>query len=229
MAARAAVARLGFADAVSYLTDLINDTNCPPNLVPQALFELGDARAAEPAETNRPLANFDQAIQAFSNLRQFHPTNELSLLALGRIGDCYLQLATRDPTRLESAAQAYGEVLTNRLAGVAARSQAECGLALVLDTQARRKANADQVPARKLALQHYLNVVYEKNLRDGESADPFWVKKAGLEAARLAEELQLWEQAALLYDRLVKLLPPLAPSLESRIQKAREHLANPLR
>jgi hypothetical protein len=61
-----------------------------------------------------------------------------------------------------------------------------------------------------------------KNLREGESPDWFWVKKAGLEAARLAERLGDWPVAVNLYRRLQELLPPLRESLERKIQRARE-------
>jgi len=94
----------------------------------------------------------------------------------------------------------------------------------VLDKQSAKSADPEQTQLQKRALEHYLNVAYEKNLRDGEKADPFWIKISGLEAAKLAEDLQLWKQAADLYEYLIKLLPATRPALENRLLKAREHL-----
>ena len=129
-----------------------------------------------------------------------------------------------DPKQYEAAALAYQQVIDAANAGTAARSQAEVGLAVVLDKQSAKSADPEQAQLQKRALEHYLNVTYEKNLRDGEKADPFWVRKAGSEAAKLAEELQLWKQAADLYEYLIKLLPAARPSLENKLLKAREHL-----
>ena len=68
MAGRAAVARQGYADAIQYFTNLTFDLNCPPGLKAQALFEYGDATARlESADTNKPLANFEEAIRISAN------------------------------------------------------------------------------------------------------------------------------------------------------------------
>lgn len=228
MAGRAAVGRQGFADAIGYFTNLLNDPRCPTNLVAEGLFALGDATVRlDVTDTNNPLANLEEAVRAFSKLPQLFPANRLAVLAQGRIGDCYLQLASRDPQRYDAAAQAYRKVMDDPLAPVAARSQAQVGLALALDGAARSKPAPERDAGRREALQHLLAVVYEKNLRDGEPADPFWLRKAGLEAVRLAEELQLWPQAADLCEYLARLLPPLRPQLEARIQKIEALLRGP--
>lgn len=224
MAGRAAAARPdGGTDAQQYFTGIINASNSPPALVARALFALGDtATRAESTDTNKPLGNFVEAINAFRKLQQLYPTNDLALLAEGRIGDCYLQLAGADAQYYDAARTAYSNVLASAAAAVTARSQAEVGLGLVLDKRARLLPAAEQAPARQAALEHYLNVAYERNLREGETADPFWVKRASLEAARLAEDLQQWPAAASLYEHLGKLLPALKPGLEAKLQKARE-------
>jgi uncharacterized protein (DUF1778 family) len=69
-----------------------------------------------------------------------------------------------------------------------------------------------------------LYVVDGKNLRENETADPFWVKKAAEEAARLAESQQLWEVAARLYRRLID---ELAPALRKTWELKLEKLARP--
>jgi TolA-binding protein len=222
MAGRAAAARLESADAEQYFTAIINASNSPPGLVARALYALGDTTArSESTATNNPLANFSQAINAFRKLQQLYPTNDLAILAEARVGDCYLQLAGADAQYYAAAATAYSNVLA-AAASVAARSQAEVGLGLVREKQARLLPATEQAAARQAALEHYLNVAYERALRDGEAADPFWVKRAALEGARLAEELQLWPAAVALYEQLGRLLPALKPGLEPRLQKARE-------
>ena len=76
-----------------------------------------------------------------------------------------------------------------------------------------------------MKLDHYLNVVYGNNLRDGEKPDPFWLKEAALAAAKIAETQKKWERAIDLYSRLQQMLPPLREGLEKKIALAREQLA----
>ena len=66
------------------------------------------------------------------------------------------------------------------------------------------------------ALDRYLNVVYGKNLRDGERPDPFWIKEAGLAAARVLETRGQWNESINLYRRLQDLVPSLRPVLETQ-------------
>jgi hypothetical protein len=70
-------------------------------------------------------------------------------------------------------------------------------------------------------------VLYGKNLRDGETPDAFWTKKAGLQAAALAETLGEWPQAVNVYQRLEELLPQLKDSLEKKIADAQENFPPP--
>lgn len=225
MAGRAASARQGYAEAVGYFTKLINDKDCPADLVAQAFFEYGDATArTESADTNKPLANFEEAVRIYAKIPQLYPTNDLAPLAWGRAGDCYLQLAGQDAKFYDAATNAYQKVLDTPQARVAARDKAESGIAAVLEKIAAQKTGAEQTPLLKAALDHHLNVALGTNLRDGETADAFWLKKSSLEAARLAESLGEWQQALNLYERLARLLPQLQDSLAKKTARAREHL-----
>ena len=76
----------------------------------------------------------------------------------------------------------------------------------------------------ELALDHYLNVVYGKNLRGEEKLNLFRVQQAGLPAIKLARDLQKWEQLAKLCKRLIDLLPPLRATLEKEFAKASERI-----
>ena len=228
MAGRAAMARLGFGEALDYFTMILNDSNSPPTLVAEAFFAYGDATAQrESSDTNAPLANVTKAISAFLKFQQPpYQTNPLAVLAQGRIGDCFLQLATADPNHYTNAAQAYQKVMDDPRASVAARSQAEVGLGLALDKKGQlHQPPAESAAARSAALEHFLKVADEKNLREGETAEPYWIKRAALEAGRLAEELQLWQQAALLYERLTNRLPALTPMLDARLREAQKQAA----
>lgn len=229
-AGRAAMGRLGYSDAIQYFMSLTSDTNCPPGLDAQALFAYGSALMLETSDsTNNPLANFGLAIQVFKAIGQSYPQSEQAALAWGEIGDCYFQLAGQPQGAhfYDDATNAYGQVIGSPLADAAARSQAQLGIGLVLEKRAAQATGPDQTALLQQALQDHLDVFYEKNLRDGEAADSFWVKKAGLEAASVAETLGEWPQAVNVYRRLEELLPQLHDLLEKKIDNAREHITVP--
>jgi TolA-binding protein len=222
MAGRSAYMRQGYSDAVGYLTNLINHPQCPPTLLPEAYFALGDTymRAAEAAgPSTNLLNNYVQALGLFEKITTGFPTNRLAGLAWGRTGDCLFQLAVKDAAAYDRAFQAYTNVIRFPGSDSAARGQAEVGLGRVREKQAAQATGADRTNLFNAALAHYLNVGLGKNLLDGEQADSFWVKEAALSGARLAEELQRWEVAANLYRRLIILSPALRETWEQRIEK----------
>jgi TolA-binding protein len=229
MAGRAAMGRLGYSDAIVYFISLTSDTNCPPQLVAQALFAYGSALMhMESSDANNPLANFGQAIQVFKAIGESYPQSEQAALAWGEMGDCYLQLAGQPQGAhfYDDATNAYALVINSPLADAAARSQAQIGIGLVFEKRAAQATGGDQTVFLQQALQNYLDVLYRKNLRDGESPDSFWVKKAGLQAAGAAETLGEWPQAVNVYRRLEELLPPLHDLLEKKIDNAQEHIGS---
>ena len=230
MAARAATARLGYGDAVGYFEALFKDTNCPPDIKAEAYFALGDIITLQPPDPGKPAtAKFEEAEVAFGKIPALFPNNGLVARAWGRIGDCYYQMGSEDPKLYDKATNAYQKVLlvpgVSLLPGadVSVRSQAEFGLGQVLEKVARPPKPGREIPALlDAAFVHYTNLLYEKNLAEGEMSDPFWLKEGGLAAARLAEERGQWEMAAHIYDRLQQRLPPLRGMLEKRIERARE-------
>src|SRR5207244_3524917 len=158
--------------------------------------------------------------KAFARIPQRYPKHRTVPLAWGRIGDCRLQLASQDPKQLAEATNAYLTVMTQLPeADVTARSLAEFGLAAAIKTQADGKPPLESVALLKTSLDHLLNIVFGKNLREGEDPDPTWVERAGLAAGRLAEELKQWNIAMNIYERLQSSLPPLRPRLQDRINK----------
>ena len=169
------------------------------------------------------------AIKVFKAIGQTYAGTDqawLVPLAWGEMGDCYLQLAGQPQGAhfYDDATNAYAQVINSPLADAAARSQAQMGIGLVLEKRAAQATGPDQTALLQQALQNYLDVLYGKNLRDGEPADPFWLKKAGLQAASVAETLGEWPQAVNVYRRLEELLPHLHDLLEKKIANAQEHI-----
>jgi TolA-binding protein len=214
MAGRAAVARLGYSDAIrDYFLKLEQDTNCDLDLRVQATFAHGDAlMRSDSADTNNPLANFGLATNVFIQVAQLYPTNELGLLALFYIGECNVQL-----TNYDAATNAYAQVFNSPFAGVGARSQAQIGFAIALEKKAALMTGAAQVALRDEALDNYLSVFNGLNLRGDELVDPFWLRKAGLQAAPLVGMLNNPDAERKFYGRLKKWLPQLADSIDVKI------------
>lgn len=225
MAARAAFRRQGYAAAVGYLTNLINSADCPPSLLPEAYFALADTfigYSDAPGLSTNSLENYKQAIVVLEKITANYPTNRLAPLAWGRMGDSYLQRASAEPAFYQSAATAYTNAMKSELADVATRSQAEVGLAQLQEKFAETASAAERPDLLNQALGRYLNVVEGKNLREGETAAPFWVKKAAVAAARLAEELQQYEVARNLYQRLSTMVPALRQTWEARLARLKQ-------
>ena len=87
---------------------------------------------------------------------------------------------------------------------------------------AKLKEDPEKSGLLKAAFDHYYSVVLEKNLREGETPDPFWFKEAALNAGRIAEETRRWEVAISIYKRLSDALPHLRAAVEKRIENARK-------
>ena len=83
---------------------------------------------------------------------------------------------------------------------------------------------SSQARLLQLALDNYLDVFdtsIGKNLRDSEVADPFWVKKAGLQALPLVEALGVADPDKF-FDHLERLFPQLKELLEKKRAAAHE-------
>ena len=99
------------------------------------------------------------------------------------------------------------------------------GLAVTLSKWAEQKTGKERTALLEQALNHCLDVVYGKILRDDERLDPLWTKEAGVKAFELADSLQAWSQEVRLYERLTNSIwPDLPPMLVKRAAKARENL-----
>lgn len=226
MAGRTAFQRRGWVDATRYFTNLSSDLKCPQDIWVQAGFAYGNVLMTQPS-TNK-LDDYREAVNAFNKIYVTFPTNPIAVLALGEKASCLLQWAQTLP-QYEAAAQEFQKVLTNQLASPTARAISRVGLAVVQEKQAQQKTGDERTNLLKAAQTNYLDVFYfSKDLKPEEKPDLFWVKKAGLEAARLMESLGDWSQALGIYERLGSLVPALRPTLEKKAGRAKENLAKNL-
>jgi TolA-binding protein len=227
MAGRAAEARQGFADAAKYyldaansLTQLMGETNRTPQLEAlktRALFAYGGVLMRwDSPDTNNPLANFELATNVFYGLYQSNPTNALGALACSELGDCSLQLGV-----LDAATNAYFQVMNSPYAGAGLRSRALVGLGIVFEKMAESAGAEDKASLLNRALNCYLDVLDEKNLRDGETADLAWTKKAGLQALPLMRLLNTGD-----VDKFIKRLEDRLPELTEMLEKKRAAMTN---
>ena len=217
-AGHAAVGRQGWANAREYyFQPLATNPACPPYIQSQARFALGLAIMSQ--DSTNKADDYGFAINVFRRISE--TTNELAVLAWGQIASCYLQWA-QSPAQLTNAVDYFQRIIVEPKADAAARSIAKVGLGVVITKQANEAAGEEQNNLRKVALDHYLDVFERKILRDGEQADPFWTKKAGMDAAQLASTLENWTLAARIYERLIELMPELQPYLRERLQKAQQ-------
>lgn len=219
MAGRSAMSRFNYAAAIGYFSD----TNYPADLRAEAIFADGAAlMRMDSTDTNNPLANFQRATDVFSQIFLLSPTNPAAvMLASCTIGDCDIQLGNFD-----AATNAYAQVFTstNPAVGAALRSRAQIGFGLALEKKAALASGDDQKALLEQALDNYLDVFDTwtgKNLRDGETADPRWVKKAGLQALELIKTLGTANP-----DKFIDQMESLFPESKDSLEKIRAGLSS---
>jgi tetratricopeptide (TPR) repeat protein len=170
----------------------------------------------EPAEE---MGRFGIARNAFDRIVKEFPATPLVPSALGRFGDCSLQLKL-----YAEAISAYNACIQHPRATVTERGLAEIGIGQVLEKQAAAAEGAEQQALMTAAQERYLNVFLQGNLRtqEGEVRDLSLVQAAGMNAARLSESRRDWQGAAKLYTRLLEMLPSLKDYLDPRIRQMEE-------
>ena len=207
MAGRSAMGRQGFSDAGRYFASLINDPNCPPELGVQARFAYGAALLqTTSSDTNN--SNLQLALNLFSQISRLYPTNEAGALAWSETGDCQLQLGDFD-----AATNAYAQVLNSPAASTGLRGRAQVGIGLVLEKKAALSSPEGRAGLLRQALNKYLDLIYTD-----DETDPFWQKKAGLQALPLLAAAGDRNPEALdkFFNRLEKWLPQLKDVLEKK-------------
>jgi TolA-binding protein len=207
-AARAASARQGFKEARGYLTNLINNTQAPSNVVAQAFIAFGDVTTEDADPARPPGERWEEAIKAYGFVTNRFRGGSFEPLALGRIAHCQFQLGAQDAARYAGAADSFQKVVDSPQAGFRSRAEAKVGLALVSERQARLRAPEEQSALLDTAINHCLDVVFfERLLRPDETPDRFWVQQAGLTAAPWLIELGRSDQAQNIYRELQRLYP----------------------
>ena len=203
MAGRAAVGRQGFPDAVRYFQGLF--TNGPAeDLKNQARFAYGSVlKQLDSLDTNHPFSNFETATNVFAQIYAANPTNETGALACSELGDCCFAMGA-----LDAATNAFAQVMQSPYAGTGLRSRAQVGLGVTLEKKAALLPAAERKPLLTLALENYHDVFYTTD-------NPFWKKKASLQALPLMVSLRVGDVDKFLTD-LEKELPPLTEMLEKK-------------
>ena len=223
LAGKAAFARESYKNAAGYFRSIINDNSPPPpDLVAEAYFALGDTMLKQDPEGGKtPFQKFADARVAFEKIPLLYPTNRLVLRAWGAIANCYFQMASNDPKFYDNAREEYQKVISLAESDVSVRSQAEVGLGAVFEAQGHLADAADPEALFDKAADHYMNVLTGKTSGD-QTADIFWIKKAGLEAARLAEERKQWTVAINIYKTLSTAIPSARAAFQRRIDRLQE-------
>lgn len=217
MAGRMAVDRQDWDHAPDYFLGLYNDQNCPANLRGQALFAYGDTLMSR--DSTNKLSDYREAFKTFDLICKSYPTNQIGALAWGQKAICLLQLA-QIPQDLSLVTNGFQMVIDSTNAGATARSIAQVGLGFTLEKIADTKTEPEKTDLLNEARLHYARVFYDKDfLREGEEPDSFWTREAGTRLERLAERLQLREQAINIYRRLQEMFPALR--LEEKIKALR--------
>jgi len=205
MAGRAAMGRASYKDAAAYFAALVADTNCPADLRVQGRFAWGAALMhMDATDTNSQIASLQLATNLFSQIIREHPTNELGARAWGELADCAQLLGD-----FAVATNAYARVFADTSkADASARGRALVGNGLVLEKMATQSGQTNLL---EQALNCYLSVFR------GDNQDPFWVKKAGLQAAPLVGRLNQPESERKFYEQLKAQLPQLAAAIDKKI------------
>lgn len=222
MAGRAAVRRSGYNSAIEHFTALTSDTNCPTRLRLQAFFGHGGALVLSVSTSTNKLETWNQARQVYAAVVKEFPTNEMAAAAYGEIGNCALQLAANDSSFYQTASNAYYQAFTFPTASVEVRSQAKCGLALVLEKQGALLGGEEQQQLLRAAREHVMDVYAGKN--PGGAPVEFWRKRAGLEAARLSEALNEWRPAVQIYRDLQRQKLQPNEAMEKKVANAQDKL-----
>ncbi|MDG1892744.1 MAG: tetratricopeptide repeat protein [Verrucomicrobiota bacterium] len=162
-----------------------------------AYFEL--AMASNPP--SQP--SIDGAISSYLKVYAVHMPNRWESRAWGRYGDLYHFTGDDYPEALK----AYERALTYQGVSISMRSQLLVSIGQVREHMAEALQGPQKTSLLEEALEHYLAVVYMKNLQKGETPDAFWIREAGVRAMQVLEHTRNWPQAKVFSAYLSELLP----------------------
>ncbi|MDA7512857.1 hypothetical protein N8628_06280 [Verrucomicrobia bacterium] len=173
----------------------------------EVFLSLGDAHFAHARESEvgsqEQTERAGAATNAYIAVYAVHRPNRWEATAWGRSGDLKYYLGEE----YQEAIQDYGFALGFDNVSISMRSQLEYSLGQVKERMAEVDAEDQQKQLNEQALQHFLSIVYLKNLKKGENPDAFWVRKAGIKVMEMLERTRNWEQAKAFSEYLIELMP----------------------
>jgi len=199
---------IGVMDAWNPFTKKETDTTALEALgkdfAGEALLCLGDAYFERAIRSNPPNQDdIDKARGCYLNVPGVFMPNQWEARAWGRSGDLLYFLG-------EDYKEAYGDyeqASKYEKLSISMRSELDVSMGRVKERMSEAASGADQHRLLDEALEHYLNVVYMKNLPRGVTPDAFWIREAGVNAMKIFEITKNWEQAEKFSNYLTELLP----------------------
>ena len=160
------------------------------------------------------LGEFPRAILAYEEVIKAAPDDPLADRARGRLGDCLFTLGSLEATRYPEALKAYQTLYKRPSAPFDLKLQALYKLARCEDKMER--------PEKAFA--HYMETVYEAGNHDGALSPEavLWFTRAALEAAARQEQLNRWNEAVHIYERIIQAGVPAQDEAAKRIEKIKQ-------
>lgn len=170
----------------------------------EALLCLGDAYFERAIRSNPPNQDdVDKARTSYLNVYAVVMPNRWEARAWGRFGDLFYFLGDD----YQEAFGAYEQASKYENLSISMRSELDVSMGRVKERMSESASGADQRRLLDEALEHYLDVVYMKNLPRGVTPDAFWIREAGVNALKIFEITKNWEQAEIFSNYLTELLP----------------------
>ena len=228
MAARASFHQRDFVQAVGYLEGLPRYQTPVPDrlraeilihLRAEILIHLGDAfyeQGRLEEEGDRRLELFCRSQACFWEAEDLAPGTRIAALAQGRSGDLGYIMG-----HYPLAMKSFQRVVDSPHADIAMRSGARVSQGMIRERLLEAAAGSPGL--RQDPLSDYMDVVFQKNLREEESFDHFWIQQAALKACSLLEARGGRDAAIRICEELARILPSRRPQWER--MRARLELA----
>ncbi len=200
-AGRAAAEQKEFKRAIDFFNRLTKEyTNS---------IRVADARYAQ-GDALSEMGEYAGAILAYDEILRKYPASPLADAALGRKADCQFTLGSDRPERYLEASASYKTLLNSPTASLELRLQAETKLGRTYEKLDRRKE----------AFESYMNVVYNwlAAREKGEPVPEVWFIRAAFYAAAMKEADGAYDEAVVIYRRVIDAGVAAAPDAAKRIE-----------
>jgi len=170
----------------------------------ETLLCLGDAYFERAIQSNPPnKEEIKIAISRYLNVPSIFMPNRWQAKAWGRYGDLHYFLGED----YAEALKGYNQAIRSEGLSISMLSQLDVSIGRVKERMAESVTGPGRRQLLNEALEHYLTVVYMKNLPRGVTPDAFWVREAGVHAMKIFEITKDWEHAEKFSNYLTELLP----------------------